>query len=95
MEFLKSINDSYIKAVADCFGVHLESDEILINETRKEFEGDYTFVIFPLVKKINKSPEEIGNAIGNWLLTHESNVIAHNTVKGFLNLSLSCRMGKK
>ena len=89
MEFLKSIKDSYIKAVADCFGVHLESDEILINETRKEFEGDYTFVIFPLVKKINKSPEEIGNAIGNWLLTHESNVIAHNTVKGFLNLSLS------
>ena len=50
MEFLNGIKESYIKAVSECFQEQISGDDILINETRKEFIGDYTFVIFPLVK---------------------------------------------
>lgn len=89
MDFLKGICERYIKAVDDCFQLRLLPNEILINETRKEFNGDFTFVIFPLVKQIKKSPQEIGNSLGNWLVENEPNIISHETIQGFLNLTLS------
>jgi arginyl-tRNA synthetase len=89
MDFLKGICERYIKAVDDCFQLKLLPNEILINETRKEFNGDFTFVIFPLVKQIKKSPQEIGNTLGNWLVENEPNITAHETIQGFLNLTLS------
>jgi len=89
MEFLNGIKESYIKAVAECFQEQISGDDILINETRKEFTGDYTFVIFPLVKSLRKSPLEIGNTLGNWLLTNNEFIVGFETIQGFLNLSLS------
>lgn len=89
MLYLTTIKHSYIKAVQTAFGIELNENDVLINETRKEFDGDYTFVIFPLVKQLGKSPEDIGKTLGEWLVTNDENIIAHNTIKGFLNLTLS------
>ena len=58
-----------------------------IQTTRKEFEGDFTLVVFPLVRDLKMKPEEAGNAIGNALLESDK-VVGFNVVKGFLNLSL-------
>lgn len=64
----------------------LELERLEIQHTRKEFNGHYTLVTFPLIKALRKKPEEIGNEIGEALL--KKNLITEfNVVKGFLNLS--------
>lgn len=63
--------------------------DITLQPTRKEFEGTYTFVFFPLVKTLRKSPAEIGQALGNWLQANAPLVSGFNVVQGFLNISLS------
>jgi arginyl-tRNA synthetase len=62
--------------------------EILLQPTKKEFEGFYTFVTFPLAKLAKKSPAEIGQIIGEQLKTNSSVVESCNVVQGFLNISL-------
>ena len=57
--------------------------------TRKEFEGDITLLVFPLLNYIKINPEKLGDAIGDHLINTNKSVISYNVVKGFLNLSLS------
>lgn len=61
-------------------------ERLEIQNTRKEFEGQYTLVTFPLIKELKKSPEDLGNEIGNALLEKKL-ISGFNVVKGFLNLS--------
>ncbi len=61
-------------------------DRLEIQNTRKEFEGHYTLVTFPLVKELKKKPEDLGEEIGNALLS-KNLISGFNVVKGFLNLS--------
>ena len=75
------------KAIAEHYGQHIESIEIQL--TRKEFEGDYTLVLFPLLKLIKAKPEQIGEVLGSYLTKHVAEVTAYNVVKGFLNLSIA------
>jgi arginyl-tRNA synthetase len=89
MNFLSDIKDSFKKAVLSIYAIEILDNEILINETRKEFIGDFTFVIFPLVKALKKSPAEIGSQVGTWLVENNEDVVAYETVQGFLNLSLN------
>jgi arginyl-tRNA synthetase len=63
-------------------------DEISLQPTKKEFEGVYTFVTFPLTKSVKKSPAEIGQIIGNDLKENSAIVANYNVVQGFLNISL-------
>jgi arginyl-tRNA synthetase len=65
-----------------------EEMEVTLLPTRKDFEGTYTFVVFPLVKKLRKNPVEIGNAIGEYLKENSKVVSGFNVVQGFLNISL-------
>jgi arginyl-tRNA synthetase len=67
----------------------VSTDDVVLQQTRKEFEGTYTFVFFPLVKTLRKSPAEIGQALGNWLQANSPVVSGFNVVQGFLNISLS------
>lgn len=67
---------------------NITDEEITLQPTRKEFEGSFTFVVFPLVKKLQKNPVEIGNAIGQFVVENTSEVVGFNVVKGFLNLVL-------
>ena len=61
-------------------------DRLEIQNTRKEFDGQYTLVTFPLIKALKKKPEDLGNEIGNALLS-KNLISGFNVVKGFLNLS--------
>lgn len=75
------------EAVKALYGV--DAPELQVQETRKEFEGDYTLVTFPLLRISRCAPEATGQAIGGWLLDNCREISAFNVVKGFLNISLS------
>lgn len=75
------------KAVALLFDVHIETVEF--QATRREFEGDITMVIFPLLKQIKSNPVEIGNKIGTYLVENIAEVERFNVVSGFLNIVIA------
>lgn len=75
------------KAVRQLFDVSIDKVEFQI--TRKEFEGDITMVIFPLLKLIKANPIEIGTKIGNYLVENVDEIIRFNVVSGFLNIVVS------
>ncbi len=69
-------------------GQVIPADRIVLQKTRKDFEGDLTLVVFPFVKMLRRSPEHCADMIGKALAEKIEEVAAHNVVKGFLNLSL-------
>ncbi|MGV3697365.1 arginine--tRNA ligase [Flavobacterium sp.] len=74
-------------AVQELFDTSIEKIEFQL--TRKEFEGDITMVIFPLLKVIKGNPAEIGTKIGNYLVENVDSVVGFNVVSGFLNIVVS------
>ena len=77
------------EAVKAIYGADIDAAALQVQPTRKEFEGDYTLVVFPLLKISRQAPDVTGNAIGGWMLENCAEIAAFNSVKGFLNLSLS------
>jgi arginyl-tRNA synthetase len=77
------------EAVKALYGADVEASAMQVAVTRKEFEGDFTLVVFPLLRTSRKSPDATGVEIGDWLVANCPEVAAYNSVKGFLNLSLS------
>ncbi len=75
------------KAVSALFGVTI--DKIEFQATRREFEGDITMVIFPLLKLVKSNPVELGNKIGTYLVENVAEVEKFNAVAGFLNIVIS------
>jgi arginyl-tRNA synthetase len=75
------------EAVHSLYEVTLESVEL--QPTRKEFTGDITVVVFPMLRQLKGNPVQIGNAIGEYLAEHLDEVSGFNTIKGFLNLEIS------
>ncbi|ATA72826.1 arginine--tRNA ligase [Capnocytophaga sp. H4358] len=75
------------KAVEQLFSVQLENIEL--QQTKKEFEGDITVVIFPMLRQIKGNPEQIGQQIGTFLQEKVKEVESFNVIKGFLNLVIS------
>lgn len=75
------------EAVAALYGQQLESVEL--QPTRKEFEGDITVVVFPMLRQLKGNPAAIGEAIGTYLAEQVAEVAAYNVIKGFLNLVVS------
>ena len=75
------------KAVQELFNISIEKVEF--QATRKDFEGDITMVVFPLVKALKGNPVEIGNQIGNFLVSNAQEVAKFNVVGGFLNIVIS------
>ncbi len=87
---LEQLLKSELKAVVSgLFGHELTDTEATLLPTRKEFEGDYTFVTFPLLKISKKNPEETGRLIGDRLMEKSQILGAFNVVKGFLNLTIN------
>jgi len=67
-----------------------QESELTINNTKPEFAGDYTLVLFSFVKQLKKSPEQLGNEIGEALVKANPDIFtAYNVIKGFLNLTIS------
>ena len=76
-------------AIKNLYGAEVEASALQVQVTRKEFEGDYTLVVFPLLRMSHQSPENTGNAIGEWLKANVSEVAGYNCVKGYLNILFS------
>ena len=66
----------------------IEVTEIVLQETKKEFEGAYTLVVFPFTKQAGKAPAAIATDLGEYMLANCSIVKAYQVVQGFLNLSV-------
>ena len=88
MNIDKYISNVVAEVVAELYG-EVTPAQIQIQKTRKEFEGDYTLVTFPLLKMSRKSPEATATEIGEKLVAKSSEISAFNVIKGFLNISLS------
>ena len=76
------------EAFKKLFNHALEDEHLTLLPTRKEFEGDYTFVTFPLARFSRKNPEETANLLGKELASTSSLIEGYNVVKGFLNLQI-------
>lgn len=87
MTLQQILTPSIEKAVKALFDVTI--DKVEFQTTRKEFEGDITMVIFPLLKVVKSNPVELGNKIGNYLVENLAEVSRFNVVSGFLNIVIS------
>ena len=85
----KIVAQAAANAIHNLWGADADPATVQVQLTRKEFEGDYTVVVFPFVKTSRQSPEATGAAMGEWIVANEQKISAFNCVKGFLNLSLS------
>jgi hypothetical protein len=83
------IQNKASEAIKAIYNVEVKPDELQVQVTRKEFEGDYTLVTFPLAKISHSSPENTSNTIGEWLKTNVPEIADYNSVKGFLNILFS------
>lgn len=77
------------KAIRQLYGVTPSADVLQIQETRKEFEGDFTIVVFPLLKISKKSPVETAEVLGKYIVQSEERIESYQVIKGFLNLKMS------
>ncbi|MBD2716542.1 arginine--tRNA ligase [Microvirga sp. STR05] len=76
-------------AIQNVFGTEVPAAQLTLQPTRKEFAGQFTLVTFPFTKALGKGPEQIGQAVGEWLVANEPMVSGYNVVKGFLNLEIA------
>lgn len=88
MHIEQQISQSVASAVKSLYGAEPDSRSTRLQPTRKEFEGDFTLVVFPFVRMAKKSPHEVAEEIGRWLKENEDAVADFNVVNGFLNLSV-------
>ena len=86
---LDHIAASASRCVAALYQVEPAPGLIQVQPTRKEFEGDVTLVVFPLLRTSRKAPEATAAEIGAWLQENDPQVAGYNVVKGFLNIKLS------
>ena len=87
MNLQNTLSEKVKQAISRLYNASLESVEF--QSTRKEFEGDITVVVFPMLRVVKGNPVQIGEAIGEYLVANVDVVIRFNVVKGFLNLVFS------
>jgi arginyl-tRNA synthetase len=78
-----------LKGIKQLYNEDVPESVVSIQDTRKEFEGQVTIVVFPIVRFSKKSPEQTANELGNFLVENLKEVVAFNVVKGFLNLNIA------
>ncbi len=87
MNLQNTLSKKVKQAISQLYNASLETVEF--QATRKEFDGDITIVVFPMLRLVKGNPVEIGNTIGTYLVESVSQIKSYNVVKGFLNLVLS------
>ncbi len=87
MSLQETLSSQVKQAVLASYNISINTVEF--QATRKEFAGDITVVIFPMLRFVKGNPVQIGEVIGNYLVTHVEDVKAFNVVKGFLNIEIS------
>jgi arginyl-tRNA synthetase len=83
------LTDKVTEAVKTLYQLDAAPSQIQLQNTRKEFVGDITLVVFPFTKVSRKSPEATAAEIGDFLQTHMEQVESFNVIKGFLNISIN------
>lgn len=76
------------RAVKTLYGADVPAEQLTLQKTKKEFEGNFTLVVFPLLRLSHKKPEDTAHELGAWLKENEPLVADYNAVKGFLNLTV-------
>ncbi len=89
MNIIKDLKLEIQSALEQIFNYNCLLENITIEETINNYDGFYTFIIFPHISKIKKKPEDIGSIIGENLKLNSDIISAYNVVKGFLNFELS------
>jgi arginyl-tRNA synthetase len=80
------IQEATANAISKIYSTEVDVEKIIIQQTRKEFEGDYTINVFPFLKITREKPEVSANRIGEYLLQNITEVVSYNVIKGFLNI---------
>lgn len=90
MSVVTRIKEVTAAAIHQLYQVELAPQEVLVNATKPEFEGDYTVVLFAFVKQLKKSPDALGQELGQYIVaTHPQLFTAYNIIKGFLNITVA------
>ncbi|MDQ3683198.1 MAG: arginine--tRNA ligase [Bacteroidota bacterium] len=88
MNLVAQIKEATAKAIESLYKISV--DDVTVSQTKPEFEGDYTVVLFSLVKSLKLSPEVIGKQLGDSLMANHSHLFTnYNIIKGFLNLTIA------
>lgn len=90
MQLIQNLKQATADALKQIYQVQIQPEQVLVNATKPEIEGDYTIVLFAFVKQLGKSPDELGNALGEAVKNSMPGIITDfNIVKGFLNFTIS------
>jgi len=88
MNIEMQLKGKLLAAVKELYGQEINENQAQVQITRKDLTGDFTIVVFPLLKISKKSPEETANDIGEYIKNNDNTVASFNVVKGFLNIEL-------
>ncbi len=89
MDITLSLSQAVAQVLKSLYGIEAEAESVVLQDTRKEFKGDYTLVVFPYVKQARKSPEAVANEIGAAVKELLPEVAGYNVIKGFLNFEIA------
>ncbi len=89
MDIYQVILHAVQEYIRDTYAMDMDAGSLQIQKTNKEFEGDLTLVVFPLLRITRKSPEQTGKEIGAFIVDTCAEIETCNVIKGFLNLSIS------
>ena len=89
MNIIPIIQTSVATAVKELYGLEIEEKDVVLNPTKKDFEGDYTITVFAFSKAAKKSPVQVGEELGNYLKNNTPEIARFNVVQGFLNLVIN------
>lgn len=89
MTIEKILVQQVLEAVRICYGVELTEKDVQLQETRKDFAGDLTVMVFPFTRYSRKSPEQTAKELGEYLKQNVEEVEGYNVIKGFLNVVIS------
>jgi len=85
----EKIEQAIVLSLKHLYDFEIEQKKIVLQDTNKDFDGDFTFVVFPYLKNTRKSPEATANEIGEYLKNNVEEVESYNVIKGFLNIIIS------
>ena len=89
MTIEQTLSSLVIKAVKALYDIDAAPQQVQLQKTRPEFEGNITVVVFPFVKAARKAPAQVATELGQWLVENGQIISKFNAVQGFLNLSIS------
>ncbi|HKL67057.1 MAG TPA: arginine--tRNA ligase, partial [Bacteroidales bacterium] len=85
----KTLTENVLEAVKTLYGEEADPSKIQVQETRKDFRGDLTVVVFPLLRYSGKPPEQTAEELGEYIRENNAQIGNYSVIKGFLNLEIS------